>query len=165
MLVTGKMANLLLIVMIASVMATVNAACVERQQNANSTSENTMDKVSNFFVEVGCSIKSGAEKVKERVESGYNYLKSKITPDDVKNGTIADNKVPLAQKDDRITFKDEQGAANDQAMNSPDGETSEPGSGEPKTIELIDRTAITAPEMCPKGYKRIDDMCREVYNF
>lgn len=163
MLVTGKTANFLLIVTIASVMTTVNAACVERQQSTNSTSDSAVDKVSNFFVEVGCTIKSGAERVKERVESGYNYIKSKITPDDVKNGTISDNKVPLAQPDDRITFKDEQGSANDQeAVNPPEAS---PVAMNPMPVELVDRTALTAPEMCHDGFKRIDGKCREVYSF
>lgn len=150
------------IVTIASVTTTVSAACVDRQA-ANATSDSTMDKVSNFFVDIGCTLKSGADKVKERVESGYNYIKSKITPDDVKNATMIDNKVPLAKSDDRITFKDDQ-SSNDPEMNASEITTTSTNDDNNPGTKLENRVALRAPEICPKGQSRIEGRCREVFS-
>lgn len=140
----------------------MSAACVDRQ-NANATSDSAMDKVSNFFVDIGCTLKSGADKVKERVESGYNYIKSKITPDDVKNATMTDNNITLAQSDDRITFKDDQGSSDPEMSATEITITSTNDDNNPGT-KLENRVALRAPEICPKGHSRIEGRCREVFD-
>lgn len=160
MISTGKNMMLVLIVVLASVClttTTVNAACTERQADTNATSDSAVDKVSNFFVEVGCTIKSGADRVKERVESGYNYLKSKITPDDMKNQTMmADDK--LTTSDDRITFKeDEENMAAGISAVTPAGMHK----NSPEKVVIVDRTALIAPEMCPQGLILVNSKCRQ----
>lgn len=147
----GKNTMIALIVVLASVYLTtqtVHAACTERPDD-NSTDGTAVDKVSNFFVEVGCTIKSGAERVKERVESGYNYLKSKITPEDMKNQTLASN--------DQITFQEDELA--------PGGIGGSVPSASPATFHELPgidfRTALIAPEMCPPGQVRVDGSCRK----
>lgn len=139
-----------IIVVIACGTTTVDAACVDRE-NVNSTSDSAMDKVSNFFVDIGCTIRSGADKVKERVESGYNYLKSKITPDDVKNATSIDNVEQMVQTDDQMKIKD------DTATKLPEITTASSHDGGKK---VENRVAITAPQICPHGQIRLDGKCR-----
>lgn len=167
MLFVEKTTMLVLVVVLASVClttTTVSAACTERPADSNnSTSDSAVDKVSNFFVEVGCTIKSGAERVKERVESGYNYLKSKITPEDMKNQTMTDDKAD----GDRITFKedDESMGGSVQAV-TPAGIRNDKNM--PEKVELADRTALNAPlnlEDCKEGQVRVNSKCRQDAGF
>lgn len=165
----------LLVVAFASALIGVDAACVERVTKDNNSTESTVDKLSNFFMEVGCSLKSGAEKVKERVESGYNYLKSKIDDSPTNNKTTKDttpeptkltseneldNKQKHPSKDellnsDRITFKDD-----DIIDSSQDVTTAQtPTNG--TAVNVTNRTAINAPEICPQGEVMIDGKCRQ----
>lgn len=172
----NKSGIFLLIVTLANVMFTVNAACVERLEATNSTAESAVDKVSNFFMEVGCTLKSGAERVKERVESGYNYLKAKITPEDLKaNSTTLNDLKPSIPDDDRITFKDspedgliEQEVEIAQVEIATELTTSTVSSipGVNNTaVTIDDRTALTAPEMCPQGEVKVDGKCRKNVDF
>lgn len=150
----GKGTMFVLIVVLASAYLTtqtVNAACTERPAD-NSTADTAVDKVSNFFVEVGCTFKSGAERIKERVESGYNYLKSKITPEDMKNQTLADGKT----SDDRITFQEDELASGGIGGSV---QTATPATFH-ETPGIDFRTALIAPEMCPQGQVRVDGRCR-----
>lgn len=128
---------------------TVNAACTDRPVDNSTVDASAVDKMSNFFVEVGCTIKSGAERVKERVESGYNYLKSKITPDDMKNGTLT------GTNDDHITFQEDDaaGGIGGSVPAAPPVEFHETGA-----IDF--RTALIAPEMCPQGQVHVNGKCR-----
>lgn len=163
----------LVIVTLANVMFAVNAGCVDRPEAINSTAESAMDKVSNFFMEVGCTFRSGAEKVKERVESGYNYLKSKITPDEFKNSTTQNDVKANIPNDDRITFKDspEDGLIEYGMQPTAEIETTtiEVASSTLSSINGVnntgvtidDRTALTAPEMCPQGEVKINGKCRK----
>lgn len=64
----------------------IDGACIQQPENHHPSNETTLDKVSDFFSDLGCSLKSGAGKVKDGVESGYNYLKTKITKTDKKEG-------------------------------------------------------------------------------
>lgn len=170
-----KIAIFLLIGALASVLIAVDAACVERDIKDHNATETAVDKLSNFFMDVGCSIKSGAEKVKERVESGYNYLKSKIDDSDNRNKTSKEIHIeskpnkPIENKhddehkepneddllnDDRITFKDQ-----DSEISPQDITTELPVN---KTLVSIDdRTALTAPEMCPQDEVKVDGKCRK----
>lgn len=163
MIFVEKSTMLVLAVVLAGVClttTTVSAACTERlADNNNSTSDSAVDKVSNFFVEVGCTIKSGAERVKERVESGYNYLKSKITPDDMnKNQTMTDDKV---SDGDRITFKeDDEGMGASLQAATPAGIHNDKNMAQKVTI--ADRTALSAPEFCAEGQVYINSKCREI---
>lgn len=157
----GKNTMFVLIVVLASVClttTTVNAACTERPADNSTTDNSAVDKVSNFFVEVGCTLKSGAERVKERVESGYNYLKSKITPDDMKNQTMmADG--PSTPSDDRITFKDDDNPDNMELGASLQITT--PAGMFRREPLVVDRTALIAPEMCAEGEVRLHGKCRQ----
>lgn len=173
----NKSGIILLIVTLANVMFAVNAACVERSEATNSTAESAVDKVSNFFMEVGCTLKSGAERVKERVESGYNYLKTKITPDDLKaNSTTLNDLKPSIPHDDRITFKDspEDGLIEHEIAQIAQVEiatelttsTESSITGVNNTaVTIDDRTALTAPEMCPQGEVKVDGKCRKNVDF
>lgn len=165
----------LLVVTLANIMFVVNAACVERPEATNSTADSAVDKVSNFFMEVGCTLKSGAERVKERVESGYNYLKAKITPDDLKaNSTTLNDLKPRIPDNDRITFKDspedaliEHGLI-EQVEIATELTTSTESSitgVNNTTVTIDDRTALTAPEMCPQGEVKVDGKCRKNVDF
>lgn len=162
MLAVTKNMTLISIVLLASAcLTTVNAAaCIERPLDNNSTSDSAVDKVSNFFVEVGCTIKSGAERVKERVESSYNYLKSKITPEDMKNQTLADGQTTPA--DDRITFKEDEQPDNMAAGIGGSVQATTPAGVHkmPEKFQVVDRTALIAPEMCAEGQVYINGKCR-----
>lgn len=176
-----KLVSFLLVVAFASVLVTIEAAsCVDRNVKDHNATESTVDKLSNFFMEVGCTLKSGAEKVKERVESGYNYLKSKIDESTHSNNTTQDTKpkdnvhdlnvepkkvdVPKAAvenkvlDEDRITFKD-----SDETENAPQEVTTV--EIETTTVAVDNRVAISAPEMCKEGEEMIDGKCRETANF
>lgn len=165
MLSIEKNTMFLVIVVVASVCltatTTVNAACTERPADGQNATDSAVDKVSNFFVEVGCTIKSGAERVKERVESGYNYLKSKITPDDMKNQTMTgDDKVTPSDDGDRITFKEDD--ENNMALGiavTPAGIHNDKNMQE--KVEIADRTSLFAPEMCGEGEVRVNSKCRQ----
>lgn len=143
----GKVAILVLIVAYASAtLMVVNGNCVDRKAT-NSTSESAMDKVSNFFEEMGCTIKDGAGRVKEHIESGYNYLKEKMTIDN-KNQTTTE-------------------------APSSSGNQVAPEMGEKQAIEGIDpneneelpasfmRSALVAPIMCPNGQVQVNGKCRQ----
>lgn len=173
-----KSAIFLLIVTLANVMIVANAACADRldANSSNSTSDSTVDKMSNFFMEVGCTIKSGAEKVKEKFESGYNYIKSKVTPDEFKNATQSDVK-PMNDgslpQDDRITFKDNpEDALNGNESSPPESSPTEANTVVGATdvtitypdvtaIVVEDRTALDAPEMCSQGEVKTKGKCRK----
>lgn len=169
-----KMGGILLVVVtLSNVLFAVNAGCVDRPEATNTT-ETAADKVSNFFMEVGCTLKSGAEKVKERVESSYNYLKSKITPDEFKNSTHNDVKPPT---DDRITFKDNpEDTMLGHEQSPPEMATELPVpistststatapsvNGANNTIVSIDdRATLVAPEMCKENEVKIKGVCQE----
>lgn len=159
MVAIDKTAIFLGIVIYACAMIAVDAACADRNEENNSTSDSTVDKVSNFFMEVGCTLKSGAERVKERVEHGYNYLKSKITSDEVKNATDAPS--TDSYKDDRITFRDDDASPSN--LPTEQSSTILPDvSGNATGIEVGTRNALTAPEMCQDDEATIDGKCREV---
>lgn len=161
MIFVEKTTMFVLVVVLASVClttTTVSAACTERPADGNNATDSAVDKVSNFFVEVGCTIKSGAERVKERVESGYNYLKSKITPEDMKNQTMTDGE---KADGDRITFKedDESMGGSVQAV-TPAGIRNDKNM--PQKVEIADRTALSAPEFCAEGQVLINAKCRQI---
>lgn len=156
-----------LIVVLASVClttTTVNAACAERpNDNNNATSDSAVDKVSNFFVDIGCTIKTGAERVKERVESGYNYLKSKITPDDMKNQTMIDDNTAPGTDGDRITFKeDDENAAMGGSLQATTPAAMHNPRNVPGKVDITDRTALIAPEFCAEGEVLVDSKCRKI---
>lgn len=166
MLSTEKSTMFVLVVVLASVCfttTTVNAACAERAADNNNATDTAVDKVSNFFVEVGCTIKSGAERVKERVESGYNYLKSKITPEDMKNQTMTDD--ALSTDGDRITFKEDDenaapGAGGSLQATTPAAMRNEQNRAQ--KVEIADRTALVAPEFCAEGEVLVNSKCRKI---
>lgn len=146
------------VVIYASAMIAVDAACADRYE-ADNPSNSTVDKVSNFFMEVGCTLRSGAQRVKERVEHGYNYLKGKITSDEVKNGTSATARG--SDQDDRITFRDDDGSPSNSSSEEPSTvipDVSLNATG----IEVGNRNALTAPETCKEDEAVIDGKCREV---
>lgn len=63
----------------------VDSGCTNRPNNNDDTTNTTLpndgdehSSVSEFFHNVGCSLRSGAKKVKESVESGINFVKSRV---------------------------------------------------------------------------------------
>lgn len=173
----NKRVSFLLFVAFASVLVTIDAGCIDRDVKEHNATETTVDKLSNFFVEVGCTLKSGAEKVKERVESGYNYLKSKIDDSTNSNKTMKETKpesdvhnlnvepksldVPKAAiedqfyNDDRITFKD-----SDETDNVPQEITTEAVAT--TDVSVDNRNALVAPVMCKEDEEMVDGKCREI---
>lgn len=222
----------LLILAMASVMITVNGACVDRElKDANATTTaTTMEKVSKFFEEVGCTLKPFTEAVKNKVSSGYNYLKTKIDDSNSNNRTRIPEKgtnieninsiVMMSNNDsndykpidpDQIIFRENDPISNAATttvkFNAPTYSTT---NGPPNTLDanhettmnnhhsngdatlnfatttnfdttlkygttiglatelpttttdvnLDDRIAISAPEMCPKGHVMVDKKCR-----
>lgn len=77
-----KINLLLLCALLLSVMVArpVNSGCVTRNEGAEkgAADEEEQGSVSDFLHNFGCSLRSGAKKVKDSVESGYNFLKSKV---------------------------------------------------------------------------------------
>lgn len=63
-------------VLVVFVTKTVDGGCVNRSDGDDSDEEHS--SVSDFFHNVGCSIRSGAKKVKDGVETGYNFIKDKV---------------------------------------------------------------------------------------
>lgn len=156
MIVMEKRVIWLLIVTLASVMIAVDANCIDRDPTEANSTESTMDKVSNFFIEVGCTLRSGADKVKESVKNGYDYVKTKLDGLNTKNQTDTDTKPITAEQfsnyKDKITFreKDSIGLTTELTMIT-------------TTIlpKLDDRIALTVPEMCQKGELKVDGKCRK----
>lgn len=146
MLSTGKIVIVVLTFAFASV-TMVNAACVERPET-NST-HTAMDKVSDFFSDVGCTIKSGAGRVKDSVENGFNYIKSKITPDDAEHPLTESQTMPtdLGDRMERLTSS----RVHEDVMRSKRYLTSD--------------SALFAPEMCAAGQVMIDGKCRAIVDF
>lgn len=88
--------NLLLIcALLINILVTgpVNSGCTNRNEDA-ADGEESNSGVSSFLHNVGCSLRSGVKKVKESVESGYKYLKTKVqtTSDDESEAKTADDK-------------------------------------------------------------------------
>lgn len=163
------------LLIIALTHSLTEGACTERTDTVTSTdqlkpneSESVSTSVSNFFTDVGCSIKSGAKAVKERVQSGYQFIRRKIENDDSatnptehNNNGRQDNfnskeeskfidnhpQVPLAPFDDQIVF------------DGPIQTTT------PVGFSLDDRVALTAPTICRKGERLVNDRCRKVSDF
>lgn len=182
-----KSVILLLVVVLACVLIKVDASCIDRDVKDHNSTESTVDKVSNFFMEVGCTLKSGAEKVKEKVESGYNYLKSKIDDSTHKNKTITENKTEINEHDSkaepkeideskvateelplmddgRITFKDEDSEISPIDIKTTELPKTTTSSNNNSTVELDNRTAIDTPSICPQGQERINGQCRKTFN-
>lgn len=63
-------------VLVAIVTKTVEGGCANRSDGDDTDQEHS--SVSDFFHNVGCSIRSGAKKVKDGVETGYNFIKDKV---------------------------------------------------------------------------------------
>lgn len=81
-----------IIVALASASITVDAACVEREPVEGNVTVSTMDKVKSFFEEVGCTLKPFAEYARNKVSSGYNYLKTKVDESNSANKTTTASK-------------------------------------------------------------------------
>lgn len=79
--------SVIFFVIVASAMITVDAACVEREQVEGNVTVSTMDKVKSFFEEVGCTLKPFAEYARNKVSTGYNYLKAKVDESNSGNKT------------------------------------------------------------------------------
>lgn len=92
-----KINLLLLCALVFSAMVTkpVNSGCATRSEGAEkgAADEEEQSGVSDFLHNFGCSLRSGAKKVKDSVESGYNYLKTKVqTLTDDENDDKAEKK-------------------------------------------------------------------------
>lgn len=169
------------LLIIALTHSLTEGACTERTDTASTDqvkpneSDSVSTSVSNFFADVGCTIKSGAKAVKERVQSGYHFLKQKVTNDDgVTNPTeINDNhngqplndfnsysNIPLAPEENKFI---------DQLPKVPlapeDDRIVFNGPIETSTIAVDDRISLTAPTICRKGERLENDRCRKVSNF
>lgn len=81
-----------LLLALASVISTVNGACIDHEAKPNNANATTMDKVSRFFEDVGCTLSSEWSVVKSKVASGYNYLKEKIDDSNHHNKTTTPTK-------------------------------------------------------------------------
>lgn len=77
---------ILLFLIVIAISGSVKGACTERgtatDLNKQSETDSIASSLGNFFMDVGCGIKSGAKSVKDSVETGYKFLKSKITSDE-----------------------------------------------------------------------------------
>lgn len=181
------------LLIIALTHSLTEGACTERTDTASidqikpNESDSVATSVSNFFTDVGCTLQSGAKTVKERVQSGYQFLKQKITNDnsETTNPIEINNKpngqpddyghpriplapeeykfieqlpnVPLAPEEDRIVFNGPIETSTQQIQ--PIVPTT------PAAFSLDDRIALTAPTICRKGERLENDRCRKVSNF
>lgn len=133
--------TILFVLMLAflSLQNTVNGACNNEHSDTNSTNSSAMEKVSVFFLDIGCSIKSGANRVRDKIESGFNYVKNKITPDE-NDLSVTET---IAAVDDQI------GEA--ERLVAPKTNTDKDAAPE---------SMIQAPEMCPPGQVFVQGKCR-----
>lgn len=158
-------------------------ACTERTDTASTDqikpneSDSVSTSVSNFFTDVGCSIRSGAKAVKERVQSGYRFIKQKITNDDrVTNPTEMNNNhngqpvdfnsyypnIPLAPEEYKYidpVSKVPLAPEDDRIVFNGPIETSTLAQ-----FSLDDRIALTAPTICRKGERFDNNRCKKIFN-
>lgn len=174
--------TIFLLIIIALAHSLIEGACTDRTDTASTDqfkpneTDSVSTSVSNFFTDFGCSIKSGAKTIKERVQSSYQFLKQKITndesvtnPTEINNGQQSNDfnsypKVPLAPEEKRsidqlstVPLTPEEDRI---VFNGPIETFTTPAQ-----ISLDDRIALTAPTICRKGERLDNGSCRKVSNF
>lgn len=146
MLSMEKIAILVIVIVVCGNMVTpASAACFDRFQS-NATTDTAGERVSKFFEALGCSIQNGAGRIKDRVETGFNYIKNKITPDE-NNQTLSVNETTLSPLDEEQAEKWKQFIL------------PQVSSQQISEVSLIN--ALIAPEFCPQGQVRINGQCRD----
>lgn len=193
----GKIVSFVLVLVVASILNPVDGACTDRSNtdDKSAESDSIASSVSNFFMEVGCSIKHGAKSVKDGVENGFKFIKSKVSSEHEHehehdhNGTIPFDEhdrlhehVPLGGKNDPITFPDNDHKLSVQPIKTT-VTTDKPittittqaalttiitdttTNNAAPGVTLDDRTALQTPNICPEGHVLVDDVCRKDSGF
>lgn len=159
----------LLVGLLAFLANEVNCGCAERTGPDNDENSGNDDEssVSNFFSNIGCSIKSGAKKVKESVEDGYKFIKTKLSSSDEETQNTDKKEEQLesshsmnAASNGQIVFEDDQIVSEVTPIQTE-------SISENKTMVLDDRASLTAPENCADaGYLRTSEgNCVKQTNF
>lgn len=182
-----KTALLLLIVLAAVVLNSVKAAYIDPSENNEKDLTSDNENQSSFLSDIGDVIKSSVKKVKEKVETGYDYIKTKVSSPNNKNKDIGEtedpsengnesrfhrhqNKSTPKPNEDRITFlqnenvdmKDEDlPLSTFYEINETTQKTIYKDEKQKNETILIDRTALDAPNICQKDEVYVDGVCRK----
>lgn len=144
----------LLIMLLMCFVINIECACLDRDDPNYETAKQTDSSTfSDLITNIGCSIQSGAKRVKDGVEGGYKYIKDKIS-----------------------TTMDESNARDHEHRPiNPAGDAVIEGNGEiykhiresvplvtKPNVTIDDRNAITAPIACPPYTKYVNGICEKV---
>lgn len=154
----GSLGVALLVCLVISEAA---CGCVERSDPNYETAKQTDSSTfSDFLSSVGCSIQSGARRVKDGVEGGYNYLKDKISTavDDTKS---RDHR-PSPENGGDAVIEGESDIYKHIRESVPLAPTPTPSV---TGISLDDRNAIAGPVSCPPETRYVPETkkCEKVF--
>lgn len=185
--------NVFLVAILAVLAVCVHSGRVirDRRETKSETTSDIGSSLSGFISNLRVSIESGAHQVKERVQGGYNYVKERLssnakdtektetTENDeyIKNNSNnRDNSgAAVTQNSDRIIFEndDEANIYEEIRHSVPIVDVGEISTIQPVTIDdmnkknvtIGDRNAISAPIVCPKGQRLVDQKCVTIVEF
>lgn len=169
--------------LLTALVVSVNSGCVVRERRETTSKNSTTSigsDISNFFTNLRCNIQNGAQKAKETVEGGYNYVKKRFSSDNANcencendNDNMNGNGATI-ENSDRIVFMndDEEDITYKQIRKympiSNVSEMSTIPAHEPMkngNVTIGDRNALSAPIVCPKGQRLVDQKCVTIIEF
>lgn len=189
-----KLFNIRNVLLVTVLIVCVHSGCVirERRETSSKSTSNIGDGgITGFLTNLRCNIEYGAQQVKQTVHGGYNYVKKQFSTnnehtEEVENIPNDDNKnnknynrnnnatTILLHNDDRIIFKndEEEGIYDESRKSVPIVHVSDVPTT-PVTLDAInktnvtlgDRNAISAPIVCPKGQRLVDQKCVTIVEF
>lgn len=151
--------GLLLIVVLMCLTASVHCGCVDRSDPNYETAKQTDgSSISDFLTNIGCSIQSGAKRVKDGVEGGYKYLKDKIT--------TAGDETSARDREHRPSEPNADAVIEGQGEIYKHIRDSVPLVSKKPNVTLDDRNAIAAPIACPPNqkYEKATEKCEAIVN-
>lgn len=163
----------------------------DRRETKSETTSDIGSSVSGFLSNLRVSIESGAHQVKEKVQGGYNYVKERLSSNakDSENTETTENYeiiknnnnirgnsgAAATQNSDRIIFEnDDEANIYEQIRHSvpivdggevPTTPQVTIDDMNKKNVTIGDRNAISAPIVCPKGQRLVDQKCVTIVEF
>lgn len=186
-----KLLSISNVLLVAVLVVSVRGGCLERDRRETVSESSSDSGLTGFFSNLRCTIQSGARQVKETVGNGYSFVMQKLSTtnesekgddkndeniqnDDSNSNTHKHNNGTISiLNNDRIIFKNDNGESIEELYKTSTIVNGGSVLTRPVTLDIInktnvtigDRNAISAPIVCPKGQKLVDQKCVTIVEF